>query len=1029
MFRDTSIFESKIHNLVSNMCFESIVSEAFIESLPINKSDLTDDLTHSLAVYATECVQDLGSMDLLKEAMESCKDPAKKAYLKRIYTTCMETATTVTARVIDEAGGDTDALTEAAKHVALTDEEYARFSKAAAPLTPNSLTEMIKKKTLDTIKEEKEAYQKDAELTEELKAALAEGEDDGEDADNAQQISTEPESDADIAADAPDNNNPEDENIPVENGNDDATGAEIGQSTESWAVAEEGIIGNLIKKFSKKQVPQADVVSGTKYLCAPEELWKNGDEDVNPIMLYFDGRIDAFDSIKMAILDAVKEYGSKMPRSDMESKPFSIATINLDTGVIAYSGAKPLPALGKENGINISLSGGSASATESETHFVITQNDATKEDEKDDEVGLRIKIGDSYVNLQNIAMKNEISHYKTGADIGQFRTGVDGPVEKSSKPASESATMTPANEGLISFVKRMFSKKKSSSNTDNAVKRTVSQGSTDLNAILAKLPVLEDEDMLAPMVMSFLDHIQKKYGFDDIQAFGIMGPNNVSSMFWRKQGEPKYDCDHNGFYACAVYNWVQQAINFGGSYKGVTGYHITWTDGHCSMDIVSTPIRDVNATMEDWMRKYIDPEVAEYNVQNHGDPSYESFTLRKNMNGSYAMESHFVDVQNQTNCQCPTYGSRIGQGPIEACKNCKKDEKKEKATFESFMRGMAGDNYRANHSSVFSRIQELTYEGLSASKESFTEIPFDTMTAITKQNTFSKFKSFGKQDLRQTLDNLNRYAFESMGTPDAPHGDGEHPHDDNHGEGHEEHREECLNNSLLVSSIIYTFFETLNSMNLYCPKLDEIRRFVDESLPVEAKVLKGQEEFAHLFKHMMHKAHEEVQHASTVPELDAVSKDLEMVRERASAPGLDSMESYVGQIDDLMKVIKTKRDRLVERQRPTVPAMESSFQTLQRTRDTLKFSRIASTMGRKPNVTMVKCKVDPQKNPKYVAIECFSANNKLANTATIVLEAALPEDVVGYVKGAIESSSLMDLDKRIVMTDLRSGKKYMDTCN
>lgn len=802
MFKDTSIFETKIRDRVSNMCLEAIVSEAFIESLPINKTELDDGLAHSFAKYATECMEDLGSFELLREAMESTKEPAKKAYLKRMHSICMETANTVTNRIIEEASGDQKALEEAAKNVTLTPEEYARFSKAAATLTPASLTDMIRKKTLDTIKEEKEAYKRDSELTQELTNALAEAEDEPDD---SEQISTE----------SPDDITPNEEPTPVaDNGGADATGADIGTEAASIALS-----------------------------------------DFNE--------------------------------------------------------------------------------------------------------------------------------------------------------------MSPATEGFKDFFKKVFTRKVDA-NASTKVKITKSnEERIDVNPPLPKS--MED---LMPLLTTFISIMLKNVpDMVAFESFGIFGPRNLNCAFWKTKDmtEPgRWIYDTKGRISSSIYKMIDAGRQYEG-YKGMTAYRFKYGDGKCSLYPCYDRIEagKEEATMAIWMAKYIsDTKEIRVNIQNHGDPTYECFSLRKEPNGTYAIESHFVDVQNESQKNdCHPTGARIGQACCGGeCAKPTKDPKKAKAAFEAYMRALAGDGYRANHSSVFSKIQELAYEGICATTESFSEIPFETMTAITKENTFSKFNSHSSKSIRQTIDSISRYAFESAATPDAPD------------------QKTQLSNALLTASIIYTFFETLNSMNLYCPKLAEIRRFVDETLPIEGKVMQDKQAFENLFKSLISKADANVQKAMTVPELDSVEKDLDIVRERATAPGFESMkDDIIAKIDALKKKIDIKRDHIVEKQRPTAPAVESSFQTMQRTRDTLKFSRVASTMGCKPNVAMVKCKVDPQKNPKYVAIECYTANNRLANTTSIVLESALASDVVSYVTGAVNSSKLVDLDKRIMISDARSGKVYMDT--
>jgi hypothetical protein len=295
-----------------------------------------------------------------------------------------------------------------------------------------------------------------------------------------------------------------------------------------------------------------------------------------------------------------------------------------------------------------------------------------------------------------------------------------------------------------------------------------------------------------------------------------------------------------------------------------------------------------------------------------------------------------------------------------------------------------------------------------ATTESYTDIPFETMTLITKQNTFSRFNSHQSKSLCSKMDCIGRYAFESVGTPDTP-----------------QQSQDQLSTALLTSSIIYTFFETLNSMNLYCPKLDEVKRFVDETIPISQRVELDRNGLMDAINGMVEQVKASTQRATTVPEVDEIRQDLDVVREKCNAPGFEShREEIEEKLDGLESFIAQKRDRLIEGQRPVQAAVENYGQTLQRTRDTLKFSRAANVLARKPNVSYIKCKVDPQANSQYVAVECYTVDHKPAGSTTVVLESNFGNDLVGYVMGAIESSALAHLDKKYMVSDKRSGKVY-----
>ena len=414
--------------------------------------------------------------------------------------------------------------------------------------------------------------------------------------------------------------------------------------------------------------------------------------------------------------------------------------------------------------------------------------------------------------------------------------------------------------------------------------------------------------------------------------------------------------------------------------------------------------------------------------------------------GKPAQESHFVDVQNKSKddpaqnitgmligmaCPCPKHqkeesakdpvkkaadkkpGDQIGQqgATPEAAKGTP-DMKKAMESLDRYLRSIAGENYRKQHSSVFSRIQELAYESILATTESFTNIPFETMGTITRENTFERFQSHRTKDLAATMESVARYDFnkamESTATPDGP-------------------EKESLNQALLVASIIYTFFETLNSMNLYCPKLAEIRNFVDETLPVKDKVMLDKQAFSTFIQKALNDAKTSVNTATSVPEVDAVQKDLDIVREKIAAPGFEGIREDISKVvESLQILVDQKRDALVSAQRPSVPTVESFSDTMVRTRDVLKFDRTASLMAKKPNVASLRYKVDPQGHSKYVAVEAYTPNGSIANRSTIVLE-SMGSDLVDYVTASIKSSKLMDCGKKILVSDQRSGKIYLDS--
>lgn len=728
MTHDYSIADRKIRQKVMNMCLEAIVSHAFIGSLPISDDDLDTDLTQGLASYASECLQDLGGMQLLEEAMENATSPAKKAYLNQIKRICMETANDVTSRIIAEAG-DED-LEKAVKNVTMTPEEYRKFASNAAAITPESLTKMIQKKTLDTIKEEKEAYRKDAELETELMNALNEVSDEDP---------TGMSDDAPVPGEPTGNDGP-DANVPdaMSQQPNAELGEEIGQSEDNTGM--ESMREDIESEAKNLHYTVIDSEAQAKAILAASQT---------------DGEVKDADGVPILVINGKVNFLGR----DAEGKIHMVPMDTDDAKAIANESEDPIDANTSPN-------------TPNNPTFTQSQNAVGKDKEKQEEIGE--KIG------------------------------------------------TSAND----------------------------------------CPVCQTAEAKADPVKQAVDH---------------------------------------------------------------------------------KPVPQVGM-----------------------------------------------------------------QGAVDTAKGSS-DMYKVQESFKSYMESMAGKNYRAKHTTIFSRIQEIATEAVMTTSEIYGQLPLDTMKDITIHDTFSRFNSFNDRTFDKTMESIIRFtAMESEGI-DRPS------------------QEEQMNMGLLVASIIYTFFETLNSMNLYCPKLNEIKRFVEETIPVEKRIKLDQRGFMDLFNSMIAEARANVLKATTTNELDDVEKKLDIVREKTAAPGFEADKEKIGQqISGLKTTIAEKRNAINARlQSKRGPAQESYTQMMQRNRDTMKFSRIANLMGRKSVVHSIKCKIDPQQKSNYVAIEAYTKDNKLQGTNVVVLESSIAtQDLPGYVQAAVEGSKLMDLDKGISIVDSRNGKTY-----
>lgn len=983
---DTSIIERKIHGQVMDMCLEAIVSEAFISSLPIPQNELTDGLTQNFAHYASECLKDLGGAELMKQAMENNMGVAQKAYIRKMWDICNETATSVTARILEENKNDDTGLKEAAQKVSLTPAEYKRFSNAAASLTPDSLAKIIQKKTLDTIKEEQEAYRKDAELETELVNALNVVKDDGLD----------PDSDVPPA---------------MQGTGEDKTGAEIGQGNDDQVA---------------QPIPDE---------TAPEEV------PAEPL---------------------TESYG--VPMNDTVAKMRAIAGIameshwtdtqnaangeNAPTGINIGTSAHPMPPAPKKSKAQ-------------ESHFVDVQN-ASKKDPAQNITGAQIgQACPCPVHQKEESSKDPVkkaTDKKPGSQIGQqgafaeaakgtpdmkkvmesydaymksiagprYRTQHSSVFSKLQELAYESVLYTRESYDDIPFEtmtaltkENTFTKFQSNGTHDlGRAMESVSRYDFAQEGILdrwkknsankAKLKEMADQDLISIY-------------FDALRAKGLEIESDMKllkqQMAASERAEPDIDRKYTTINGGAVV--IEHTPEFG-------------------MNIVFISKGKNRFKTESLDRKGIERAARDYlNKQPDEEPAQESFggaikTIWRIISNYKVSDEANREVANMSKDDKIGHAIRSfnwisgGEGAIiddeEALKRLKSVLEKQcgaklrikTASNIHYLEASAECHLRLDEDYT---IENFLILGVAQNTLRTGDLLFICERVGSNKNTVVHY--FKDETLNHDaavsidLAKKGKIANESEGTPDAPDGSVSAP----------------LNTSLLVASIIYTFFETLKTMNLYCPKLDEIRNFVDENLPIKDRVEVDRGIFVHMIKKALADTMVRMRTTNAMPEVDAAQKDLDIVRERIAAPGFESVRKEVTEaVESLQTLIDQRRDYLVTKQRPQTAAVESAFQTMKRTRDVLKFDRTNSLMARKPNVSTMKFKVDPQGNSKYIAVEAYNSDGRIAGKSTIVLEGDNGGlmGLVDYVESTMKSSKLMDSGKRIMLTDSRSGKVYMD---
>ena len=171
------VVESKLTNEYANRFFHTIVYESFMAALPVDKTTMTRDERHELYCYTDNVVRSIGGIKAVESSIDLCnKTPEQNIFIAEIYNTCMESARECAKKKCNDPDicSKEDKMSDVMNKASLSKEDCKKFVDRANNMNLDTVAEIIKKKTLQVISDEKEQYKKEQELDNELADALSE---------------------------------------------------------------------------------------------------------------------------------------------------------------------------------------------------------------------------------------------------------------------------------------------------------------------------------------------------------------------------------------------------------------------------------------------------------------------------------------------------------------------------------------------------------------------------------------------------------------------------------------------------------------------------------------------------------------------------------------------------------------------------------------------------------------------------------------------------------------------------------------
>jgi len=174
-----NILHDKLMDKFMTIAFNSIVTECFIKGLPIEAKFMDQEENTRLKNYMSSVIESLGGIRLLDNAIENPNiTESQREFLLNLYSICNESADAATTRIERETDcKKEEKLDDVLDRAEFTKEEYDEFIKKAGDLGIDEISEIIKEKTIQALIDERDAYEKEEQLEEELKNQLANSKD------------------------------------------------------------------------------------------------------------------------------------------------------------------------------------------------------------------------------------------------------------------------------------------------------------------------------------------------------------------------------------------------------------------------------------------------------------------------------------------------------------------------------------------------------------------------------------------------------------------------------------------------------------------------------------------------------------------------------------------------------------------------------------------------------------------------------------------------------------------------------------
>ena len=172
---NSAILSQRVHDKLEKACLTAIVTETFMQALPFTTEDVYHDAKKYIN-YTNSVMESLHCENMLSNAMKANSNNYNvMTYLTSVKEAIDSVVIPATQRIVMEATKNEESdINKVVDKTAFTDNEKKRLTDKCGEVNIKAISDIIKKKVVDTIKDEKEAYDAALKLKADIKDNLEE---------------------------------------------------------------------------------------------------------------------------------------------------------------------------------------------------------------------------------------------------------------------------------------------------------------------------------------------------------------------------------------------------------------------------------------------------------------------------------------------------------------------------------------------------------------------------------------------------------------------------------------------------------------------------------------------------------------------------------------------------------------------------------------------------------------------------------------------------------------------------------------